>query len=158
MTRIHEADATLDAGDMLDYVVVSIGAQRFGLPILQVQDVFNATRLTRIPLAPACVAGLINLRGKVVTALSLRARLGLPPATTPDAMAVGLLIGQEAFALLVEDVGDVMRFETGTLEPVPRHLGPTWQHCASGVHRLDDGLLAVLNVASVLEIEVRAAA
>jgi purine-binding chemotaxis protein CheW len=141
-----------------DHVIVSLGTQRFGLPIAQVQDVFEPSAMTRIPLAQPCVAGLINLRGKVVTALSLRVRLGIAPGTAPDSMAVGLICGGEAFALLVEHVGDVLSLDPAAAEPVPRHLDKVWRDCASAVHRTDDGLLVLLDIAAILAFDARAAA
>lgn len=151
-------DAMMHDDTARDHVTVSIGTQRFGLPIAQVQDVFEPSAMTRIPLAPACIAGLINLRGRVVTALSLRARLGMAPAVQPDAMAVGLIAGGEAFALLVEQVGDVLRLDPAQAEPVPRHLDPLWRQCASAVHRLDDGLVVILDIDAVLSFDAKAAA
>ena len=68
------------AGEQLiEYVTVVIGDQLFGLPISRVQDVFMPDRLTRVPLAPPEIAGVLNLRGRIVTTIDMRRRLGLPP-------------------------------------------------------------------------------
>src|SRR5216683_7248597 len=61
-----------------DFVSVVIGGQLFGIPVLQVRDVLASQRITRVPLAPPEVAGSLNLRGRIVTAIDLRTRLGLP--------------------------------------------------------------------------------
>ena len=63
--------------DAQDYVTVRIDGQLFGLPILQVQDVFTPDAITMVPLAPNEIAGVLNLRGRIVTAIDMRLRLGL---------------------------------------------------------------------------------
>lgn len=147
-----------------DYVTLLLGEQMFGLPIDRVHDVFNATRIARVPLAPREIAGLLNLRGRVVTALSLRARLGMPElergggeAELND-MAIGIEHGGEAYALMVDRVGEVLKLEAETFEAVPIHLNPAWAALASGVHRLADRLLIILDVDAVIDFDVSVAA
>lgn len=151
--------------DSLDYVTVTVGGQLFGLPIARVQDVFIATRITPVPLAPREIIGLINLRGRVVTAVCMRRRMGHTYAPDGSAAcgereltAVGIDLGGEAFALIVDSVGEVMRLSRATFEPVPIHLDRAWASLAKGVHRLDDRLLVVIDVDTVLTIELPVAA
>lgn len=151
--------------DSLDYVTVTVGGQLLGLPIGRVQDVFIATRITPVPLAPYEIVGLINLRGRVVTAICMRRRMrhadsGAMPSGTEEheLTAVGLDHGGEAFALIVDAVGEVMRLSRATFEPVPIHLDSAWAAIAKGVHRLDDRLLVVIDVDAVLNIELPIAA
>ena len=63
------------ADSAIEYVTAMVGGQLFGLPIGRVQDVFLPDRLARVPLAPPEIAGLINLRGRIVTAIDMRRRL-----------------------------------------------------------------------------------
>ena len=65
---------------IIEYVTATVGGQLFGLPISRVQDVFVPERLARVPLAPPEIAGLLNLRGRIVTAIDMRRRLGLDAA------------------------------------------------------------------------------
>lgn len=146
------------AASSMDYVSVFVGDQQFGIPILKIQDVFAASQMTRIPLAPGEIVGLLNLRGKVVTVLSLRERLGVGPGTKPDHMAIGIDRQSESFALLVERVGEVVRLTPETFEANPVHLDPRWAGLACGVHRLEGRLLVILDVDAVLDFEVKAAA
>ena len=68
-----------ESGNLKEYVTAMVGGQLFGLPILRVQDVFKPERVTRVPLAPPEIAGVLNLRGRIVTLVDLRRRLDLPP-------------------------------------------------------------------------------
>lgn len=151
--------------DSLDYVTVTVGGQLLGLPIARVQDVFITTRITPVPLAPREIIGLINLRGRVVTAVCMRRRMGhadvqAAPAGAEERelTAVGIDQGGEAFALIVDSVGEVMRLSRTTFEPVPIHLDRAWAALARGVHRLDERLLVVIDVDAVLNIELPIAA
>jgi purine-binding chemotaxis protein CheW len=144
---------------MREYVTVHVAEQMFGLPIDRVHDVFTATSLTRVPLAPREVVGLLNLRGRVVTALCLRRRLGLPDRVKADReMAVGLEHQSEFYGLLVDGVGEVMKLAAETREPNPAHLDERWAKLSGGVHRLDEKLLVILDVDAVLAFDVEARA
>lgn len=151
-------------GESLDYVTITIGEQMLGLPIGRVHDVFMANRITPVPLAPPEIVGLLNLRGRVVTAICLNKRLGRPLSLKTDCdgnyelTAVGIDHGGEAYALIVDAVGEVMRLDHSTFEPVPVHLDRIWAALAAGIHRLEDRLLVVLDVDAVLKIELPLAA
>jgi purine-binding chemotaxis protein CheW len=136
-----------------EYVTVMIGDQLFGLPIARVQDVFKPERLTPVPLAPPEVAGLINLRGRVVTAIDMRCRLGLPPkANGQAAMAIGIEFKSESFGLLIDAIGEVLKLADSGREVPPVNLESGLARMAASVHRLDDQLMVVLDVDRVLDI------
>jgi purine-binding chemotaxis protein CheW len=144
--------------DHHEYVTVMIADQIFGLPIDRVHDVFIASSVTEVPLAPREIIGLLNLRGRVVTAMCLRRRLGLPDAEAGREMAVGLEHHGESYGLLVDQVGEVMKLSHDTREPNPVHMDPRWVKLSAGVHRLDGQLLIVLDVDAVLSLEAEARA
>lgn len=161
--RRGAASAPIGFGNSLDYVTVTVGGQLLGLPIGRVHDVFHTSRITTVPRAPEEIVGLLNLRGRIVTAICLRRRLGLPPAAGPsgaraETVAVGIDQGGEAYALIVDAVGEVMRLDESTLEPTPVHLDRGWAALAAGVHRLPDSLLVVLDVDAILKLDLQAAA
>lgn len=138
--------------EYIEYVTVIIGEQLFGLPISKVQDVFSPDRLTRVPLAPREVAGVLNLRGRIVTAIDMRIRLGLPPLETGRVpMAVGIDHEGEAYGLMIDQVGEVMKLQASGREPNPANLDPRWAAISDGVHRLDGQLLVVLDVEVTLD-------
>lgn len=139
------------SGSTYDYVTVTVADQLFGLPIERVHDVFLPTAITRVPLAPREIVGLLNLRGKVVTAICLRQRLDLPMrAGDAEPMAVGIEHAGESYGLMVDGVGEVLRLPRDMLEPPPVHLDARWGQIARGVHRLEGKLLIILNVDSIL--------
>lgn len=140
-------------GAVTEYVTTMIGDQLFGLPIARVQDVFMPERLTRVPLSSSDVAGVLNLRGRIVTAINMRARLGLPKATGDrPAMAVGVDLRGESYGLLIDSIGEVLKLSDESREVNPVNLDPRMAKMAAGVHRLDGQLMVVLDVDRVLEI------
>jgi purine-binding chemotaxis protein CheW len=139
------------AENLIEYVTVLIGEQLFGLPISRVQDVFMPDRITRVPLADPEIAGVLNLRGRIVTAIDMRRRLGLPPRSDDrPPMAVGIEVRGESYGLLIDTVGEVMKLGEGTLEPNPVNLDARLARVSAGVHRLDGQLMVILDVDAVL--------
>jgi len=143
----------------VEYVTATVGGQLFGLPISRVQDVFAPDRLTRVPLAPPEIAGLLNLRGRIVTAIDMRLRLGLE-ALAADAprMAVGVEYRGESYGLLIDVIGEVLKLPTAGREDNPVNLDPGLARVSAGVHRLEGKLLVILDVDRVLDIAPRAEA
>ena len=136
---------------LIEYVTVLIGGQLFGLPISRVQDVFMPDRLTRVPLAPPEIAGVLNLRGRIVTTIDMRRRLGMAPREdNKPSMAVGIELKGESYGLLIDTVGEVMKLGEATLEPNPVNLDPRLARVSAGVHRLDGQLMVILDVDYVL--------
>jgi purine-binding chemotaxis protein CheW len=143
--RAAEIGAPL--GGEREYVTFAVGAQLFGLPINAVHEVFAAHQITPVPLSPSAVVGLLNLRGRVVTAVCLRTLLNVSrQGAKTERMAIGVENQGEAFALLVDKIGDVMRLNLATLEPCPIHMSEDWQALAEGVHRLQDSILVILDL------------
>ncbi len=140
-------------GLMAEYVTAMIGGQLFGLPISRVQDVFMPDRLTRVPLASREIAGVLNLRGRIVTVIDMRARLGLPKAEDgKPPMAVGVDLRGESYGLLIDQIGEVLRLPEESKEENPVNLDPRMTKLAGGVHRLEGQLMVVLDVDRVLEL------
>lgn len=138
--------------NVVEFVTLLIDEQLFGLPILRVQDVFIPDRLTRVPLAGPEIAGVLNLRGRIVTAIDMRRRLGLPARSdAAPPMAIGVELNGESYGLLVDSVGEVLKLDDTRREPNPVNLVPHLARVAAGVHRLDSELLVILDVDRVLE-------
>jgi purine-binding chemotaxis protein CheW len=144
-------DNTAVGEQLIEFVTVMIGGQLFGLPISRVQDVFMPDRITRVPLSAPEIAGVLNLRGRIVTAIDMRRRLGLPPRSDDKpSMAVGIEQKGESYGLLIDSVGEVMKLGEQTRESNPVNLDVRLARVSGGVHRLDGQLMVVLDVDQVL--------
>jgi len=148
-----------DHEEFVDYVTMTIAEQLFGIPVLQVQDVLGPQRITRIPLAPPEVAGSLNLRGRIVTAIDVRLRLGLEsrPRDGHD-MSIVVDHNGELYSLMVDSVGEVLSVSSKHFERNPATLDPIWRDVSNGIYRLNDKLLVVLDVAHLLDFTQRIAA
>ncbi len=137
----------------IQFVTVSVSGQLFGLPIQQVRDVFIVSDLTPVPLAPNAVAGLFNLRGRVMTMLSMRAMLGFERTGErgTETTAIGIEWRGESFGLLVDKVGEVMSLSPANREKNPVNLDNDWGRLSAGVHRLDNLLLVELSLDALFQ-------
>ena len=156
MTAALAAPRTADRGlaPHRDYVTVSIADQWFGIPVEAVHDVLGAQTIARVPLAPLDVAGSLNLRGHIVTAIDPRIRLRLPPREDQaPRMSVVVEHGNDFFSLLIDSVGEVLSLPEDRFEPNPVTLDARWREVSAGVFRLDDRLLVVLDVAQMLAFD-----
>ncbi|PCI85653.1 MAG: chemotaxis protein CheW [Hyphomicrobiales bacterium] len=136
-----------------EYITVVIAGQLFGLPILEVQDVFMPETITSVPLAANEIEGVLNLRGRIVTAINMRRRLGVEAAKQgQEIMAVGIEYKEESYGLIIDDVGEVLKLDMKNFEVNPTNLDPKWADVSAGVFRLEKELLVVLDVVKVLDI------
>ena len=139
--------------DIRQFVTFTIGGQLCGIPVLQVRDVLASQEITPIPLAPPAVAGSLNLRGRIVTSVDLRVRLGLPTGgVDQDRMSVVVEHHGDLYSLIIDSVGEVLEPSSEKLERTPATLDASWSGFSTGIYRLDDGLLLVLDIDSVLDI------
>lgn len=139
-------------GESKDYLTVIIAGQRFGIPVLQVQDVLREQKVTRIPLAAPEVAGSLNLRGRIVTAIDVRRRLGI--ANDEDrgsGMSVVVEYKGELYSLVIDSVGDVLSLRNDLFEKNPGTLDPAWRDVSMGIYQLKGELLVVMDVPRLLE-------
>jgi purine-binding chemotaxis protein CheW len=142
----------LAAPETNDYVTMFIEGQLFGIQVLTVQDVLGPQKITRIPLAPREVAGSLNLRGRIVTAIDVRLRLGLPKSVDESkGMSVVVDMAGELYSLMVDQVGEVLSLPSVKFERNPPTLDPMWREFSAGIYRLDEKLLVVLDVAKLLD-------
>ncbi|MBT4934244.1 MAG: chemotaxis protein CheW [Rhodospirillaceae bacterium] len=149
-TSGHDIDAI--GGDNLEnFVTFTIKDQMFGIPVLQVQDILTPTTIASVPLAPPEVKGSINLRGRIVTVIDVRVRLGLGKQENPsESMGVTIEHNHELYTLLVDKVGDVVGLASDLYESNPGTLDSLWREFASGVFRLEGKLMVVLDVERLL--------
>jgi purine-binding chemotaxis protein CheW len=163
MRRMSAATAVAAAGvprpappsaDVRCFTVVAEG-RTFGLPVENIHTVFEMNAVTPVPLAPPEILGLVNLRGKIVTAVSLRRRIRGAAAAEPSLLAVGLDYRGESFALVVDEVGDVITLDRALEIEAPPHLGPEGVRIAA-VYRLAEAILPILDLDWVFTFDERA--
>jgi purine-binding chemotaxis protein CheW len=131
-----------------------VGDLFFGVDVLSIQEVLRPQPMTRVPLAPGMIRGLINLRGQILTAIDLRERLGLPatPAEV-DGMNIVVQLPDGAVSLLVDQVGEVLNLSEEQFETSPPTLRGAVSEVISGVYKLKDRLLLLLDVPSAVTIQ-----
>jgi purine-binding chemotaxis protein CheW len=124
-----------------------VGDRFFGIDVTRVQEVIRYQEMTRVPLASAVISGLINLRGQIVTAIEMRARLGLA-ARRADQLPMNVVVrtAEGPVSLLVDEIDDVLEVDDATLDRVPETMGAEARSLVAGVHKLEKRLLLVLDV------------
>jgi purine-binding chemotaxis protein CheW len=139
-------------GGSKEFLTAMVAGQLFGIPVLQVQDVLGAQKVTRVPLAPKEVAGVLNLRGRIVTAINVRQRLGMPPGPA-DMKTMYTVVEHkgELYSLIVDSVGEVLSLPEKDFENTPATLESSWRALSLGIYRLKDQLLVILDVPAMLE-------
>jgi purine-binding chemotaxis protein CheW len=147
-------DLSVVATGSQDFVTIKVEGQTLGIPVLAVHDVLNAQQITTIPLSPDWVSGVLNLRGRIVTAIDLRRRLGLPPLDKEkQSMSVVVEHGEEPYSLQIDSVGEVLSLDDQLFERNPVTLDPRWRDVSRGIYRLEGELLPILDVDRLLEFD-----
>jgi purine-binding chemotaxis protein CheW len=125
----------------------------FGIPVAEVQEVLRFQEMIAVPLAPAGVEGMLNLRGQIVIAIDLRRRLGLAERPADDRpMNVVLRTEDGAVSLLVDKIGDVIEVEQSSFETAPQTMLGSVRAMVLGVHKLDGRLLHLLDTGKACEL------
>ena len=128
------------------FCTFSIDRQFFAVPVQDVQEVIRYQEMTRVPLVPAVIRGLINLRGQIVVAYDLRRRLGYPQRPKGQKpMNVVVRADGETVSLLVDEIGDVIEVEESCAEQPPDTLRTEMRELVRGVYKLKEQLLLVLD-------------
>jgi len=135
-----------------EFVTIRLGEQLFGISVLAVQDVMRRQTIAPVPLAPPVIAGSLNVRGRIVTALDMRTLMGLGAYPQPEkVMKVVVEYQHELYALIVDAVGDVMSLPMKDFEKVPANLDDAWRALAAGVFQLENELLIILEVGHIID-------
>lgn len=139
--------------DERQFFTFYVGGYYFGVEVGRVREVIRDQELTPVPLAHSVVAGLMNLRGRIVTTVDLRRRMALP-ARTDDHAPFGVVIvsSEELVCLLVDAVGDVLSVSQDTFEPPPETLDVAALEMIVGTYQLPEVLLLVLDSEKVLAL------
>lgn len=149
-----EIDNTEDSSLETQLCGFKLGDGYYAVPVLEVQEVVKPQRITKVPLAPGYVNGLLNLRGQIVTSLNLRKLFGIEGEEPDDHMNVIVREGDSLFSLVVDEILDVIELDEKTFEAPPETLSKSIKKYVNGVHKLDDKLLVCLNLKSILDYDI----
>ena len=130
----------------------------FGVNVLEVQEVFRYQEITSVPLAPEVITGMINLRGQIITAINLRLRLGMEARLENKApMNIVVRTNDDVVNLLVDRIGDVMEISENLYEEAPDTIQGAMRELVTGVYKLEDRLLLILDTRKVVQFDAVAA-
>jgi len=130
-----------------------VGRYLFGIDVELVQEIVRMQTITPVPLSGPEIAGLVNLRGEVLTAVDLRARLGLPPAgESHDPVNVVVRLDDEPVSLLVDEIGAVIAVSAVPFETTPSTVDAAVRDLLVGAYTLPDRLLLALNARKILAV------
>ena len=140
--------------DLLQLVTFSIGSEEFGVDILKVIEIIRTMEITKVPKAPAFVEGVINLRGLVIPIIDLRRRFGLAEkAGDSDTRIIVIEINGMSVGFVVDSVSEVLRIPANTVEPAPPVVAGVDSDYISGVGKLEDRLLILLDLDKLLSAD-----
>ncbi len=125
----------------------------YAIPVLEVQEVIKPQKLTQVPLAQSYVKGLINLRGQIVTSLSLRELFKMEEAQTDDHMNIIVSNDDSLYALTVDEILDVIEVEEQSFEESPETISETVRGFIKGVYKLEKKLIILLDLDKILTID-----
>jgi purine-binding chemotaxis protein CheW len=126
----------------------------YAISVLDVQEVIKPHSLTTVPLSPDYVKGLINLRGQIVTSISLRKLFGMEDNECDDHMNIIVRNGDSLYALMVDEILDVIDVEEQTFESIPETISENIKKYIKGVYKLESNLLILLDLEKVLTVDV----
>jgi len=134
-----------------EFLTINVAGQRFGVAVLEVEDVLGPQKVTKIPLSPPEVEGSLNLRGRIVTAINVRRSLNMEeqPSTGKE-MSVVVEHNDELYSLVIDSVGDVLALKNSEFEKNPATLDASWRDLSVGIYRLDGELLVILDVPNLI--------
>lgn len=140
-----------DSSDVLQLVTFRLGNEEFSVDILKVQEIIRDMELTRVPRAPDFVEGVINLRGRVIPVIDLRNRFGFESCDkTSETRIIVIDVNDRTVGLRVDGVSEVLRLPADTVEPAPSLVTGSGSDYISGVGKVDERLIILLDVGKLL--------
>jgi purine-binding chemotaxis protein CheW len=137
------------------FLTAYVNGHYLGFPISNVQDVTGPQDITGIPRSHESVAGILNLRGRIVCAVDMNRRFNEP--SRGDAIRfMGIIVESrdELFSMLVDKVEDVLTIDVGDIEKAPVTLNPVWHAVCSGVYQIRDKIMIIVDPEKILDIEM----
>ncbi|PKM80180.1 MAG: chemotaxis protein CheW [Firmicutes bacterium HGW-Firmicutes-14] len=145
------------SGTELQFVVFKLGNEEYGVPITQVKEINRLTSPTKVPRSPVFVEGIINLRGQIIPIVDMKKRFDLPLTEyTGDARIIVVQLGNHTFGVQVDSVSEVLRINSSDIEPAPQIVCSIDSRYITGVAKVGDRLLILLDLDKLLSDEERA--
>ncbi len=139
---------------MIQVVSFKIGDEEFGVNILQVQEINRLVQITQVPNAPDFIEGVMNLRGKIVPVVNLRKRFGLPQKEyDKNTRVIVVELNGKTVGFIVDSVSEVLRFSKNDVDPTPDLISGIGNEYITGIAKLEDRLLILLDLEKVLTVE-----
>jgi purine-binding chemotaxis protein CheW len=147
-----ENKSSSSSEEPLQLVVFELSGEEFGVDIMQVSEIMSIPKITRVPQAPECVKGLINLRGKIIVVIDLNRRLGFSPRERDSLSRIIIVeVGDTTIGMLVNSVNGVLKLPLSSIEPTPDMIkSKINSEYLTGVGKVGNRLLILLNLARVL--------
>lgn len=149
-TYLSAATVSENKTQAKQYSTFTIDGRLYGIDVMKVQEVTKPLQVTVMQTAPACVKGLINLRGQIATAIGLRELFGLKADTSSEKMTVVCKVEDVLLSLLVDNIGDVLEVQDSAYEPTPQTIAPNIRSFMQGVYKTDVGILSVVSLDSIV--------
>ncbi len=147
----NENIKNVSADELLQLVSFKIGSEEYGIDILKVQEINRMPEITKVPQAPHYVDGVINLRGKVIPIINTRRKFSLEEKEhDKDTRIVVVDINGEVIGLIVDSVNEVLRIPSSIVEPPPNVTIDSGADYITGVARLEDRLLILLDLGKLV--------
>lgn len=146
-TALHDTHINSEKSVELQLVSFRLGNEEYGVDILKVQEINRMLAISKIPKAPEFVEGIINLRGKVIPIISLRKRFGLNDKENDKQTRIIVVdINGKVLGIVVDSVSEVLRLQSGTVEPAPTVVSSRNEEYIKGVGKIADKLLILLDM------------
>jgi purine-binding chemotaxis protein CheW len=143
-----------ETGELRQFISFSVGEEEYGLELLRVKEVIRIREITWLPKAPTFVKGIINLRGDVIPIIDLRDKFGLESReNTASTRVIVVEVDGRLMGMVVDSASQVVRIPADQIDPPPPVLGGFSQEFITGVGKLDDKLIILLNTDAILTIE-----
>lgn len=141
------------SGNEIQLVVFKLGKEEYGISILQVQEIKRITEITRVPHSPDYIKGVMNLRGSVLPVIDLKKRLNLPPQDyTEDTRIIIIKVEDVTVGMIVDAVSEVTTIDQASIEPPQAVVGGIAADYLSGVGKMENRLLILLNADAIIGI------
>ena len=133
------------------YITMKLGDQVFGVPVSNVRDVIMPQGIARIPLAPTEIIGSLNLRGRIVTAMNMKAMLNIEGEYNFEkSMSIVVENNEELYSLVVDYVGEVINLTEVEIVKNPENMSKNWQEVSIGIYPIEERLIVILDVGKLL--------